>query len=90
MQVDWGLIVLIGIGVVGVLQWIKARAPNTPSWIWWVVAPVLALGLSLSAHLASPWIVVGIAGLALAQLGYEAIVEGVPTLIKSIIEKKVP
>jgi len=73
---NWAAWLAGAVAVVGITQYLKGFAKEAPSWVWLAVMPVLAIGTAWAAGGARPWYdALGI--VAIAQLGYELIVQGV-------------
>jgi hypothetical protein len=73
---QWGVWLSGAVAVVGVIQWAKGLAPKAASWVWLAAMPALSLAASFAAGGQRPWFdALGIA--AIAQLGYELIVQAV-------------
>lgn len=74
--IQWGIWLAGAVAVVGGVQWAKGLAPKAPSWVWLLAMPVLSVAAALAAGGDRPWFnALGIA--AIAQLGYELIVQAV-------------
>jgi hypothetical protein len=71
---DFGSWLAGAVAVVGLIQWIKGLVPKTtPTWVYAVLAPVLALGWALA-----PEPVQQASGvLGVSQIGYETIIQTV-------------
>jgi len=73
---NWAAWLAGAVAVVGITQWMKGLAPKASSWVWAAIMPLLAIGVAWAAGGARPWFdALGI--VAIAQLGYELIVQGV-------------
>jgi hypothetical protein len=90
MHVDWIGALAIAIIVVGVIQYLKGIAKNWPSWVWATINAAGCLGVALaeclsgSCNLGSAIILGGLA-IAISQLAYEVIVQGVPQLVQAVL-----
>jgi hypothetical protein len=75
MSIDWIQVIVVAIGSIGIIQWAKGVFPSAPTWVWISALPVSCLGVTaITAYLPS-WVSGAIVGLAVAQLGYENIVQ---------------
>ena len=91
MRIEWMMAVAIAIGVVGVIQWLKGVWKTAPAVLWAVVSPVacflLALFFWFTGNLDfAEMMVLGILAVAIAQLAYEVIVQGVPGLVAAVMK----
>jgi len=93
MKVEWMMALAIAVGVVGLIQFIKGIVKaKVPTWFWSVVSvtacvvfafliggtenPVLSIG---------EMIILALLALAISQLGYEVIVQGIPALVQGLL-----
>lgn len=93
-------ILSIAIASVYIIQWAKAPFPKAPTLLWWILSPVVNLGLALVAVVGLPlgvptlgFLIVGALTWALSQAGYETFVQHVPRIIGAWadrIESQVP
>lgn len=84
MQMTWFLAVLVvAVGSAGIIQYAKGFLPKVPSFVWGIALPVLCAAGSIALE---PWpmaVAVFLLGLALAQIGYETLIQGVISAIDS-------
>jgi len=80
---DWTKVVEIAVAVVGIIQWFKGLFAKLPTWVWAVASAVGCLGLAAVTFYLPPWVLLGLVALALAQLGYEAILKLILSKIPS-------
>jgi len=92
VHVDWIGALAVAIIVVGVIQYLKGLFPKeTNTTVWAVVSGVVCLGvaaaewLSGASNLGSAIILGGLA-IAISQLAYEVIVQGVPNLAIAVLQ----
>lgn len=69
---DLGIWIGGGVTVVGLIQWMKGMAPKVPAWAWSAAAPVLAIAWAF----APAWARQAAGVLAISQVGYETIIQG--------------
>lgn len=86
MKVDWIFILVVAVNTVGLLQWLKQLLEKVttavmPAWLFPVLMPIFAIGLSLLQASTDAWVGYGLMGLSVAQLAYENIVK--------LVQKKV-
>jgi mannose/fructose/N-acetylgalactosamine-specific phosphotransferase system component IIC len=82
-------VVAISVMVVGLIEWLKAGLPNIPNWLPWALSPVGCIGF---AALAAPLIqlngwwfaVLGFLSLAVTEVGYQTIVQGLKNAVSAI------
>lgn len=73
---DIGIWALGSVIVVGLIQWFKPILPKAPTWVWIVALPVTAtIGAVAYGTDKVIWNALGI--WAIAQIGYEVIVQAV-------------
>lgn len=77
MNVDWEVVLSAAFGAIGVLEYIKGFYKGSPSYVWRILQPVLCLGFAAVAAFLPAWVMTGILALALSQVGYELILDGV-------------
>jgi len=86
MKADWLLIVTMAVTVVGLIQFLKT-ARNwlpIPDWVWWIALPAVTVGVVVAVFYGPGWVIqVGLV-LALAQLGYEGIIQFVKRKIETM------
>jgi len=72
---NWELVLAVAFSAIGLIEYIKGCVPAAKPWVWrvalFVACPVLALAFSLFP----PWVQIGAMALAIAQIGYQSIVE---------------
>lgn len=78
---DWVKIIEIAVAVVGIIQWFKGLLTKAPAWVWSVVSAVGCLGVAAAAFYLPPWVLHGLMALAVAQLGYETLVQFIKSKI---------
>ena len=82
------LLCLAAVAVVGLIEWLKnllEKFLTVPGWVWSVVALVASIGCGflavygadVTAHNPLMAVLLGLAILALAQIGYEAIKQSI-------------
>jgi hypothetical protein len=87
----WMLLGLAIVATVGGMQYLKGWAPTARPWVWRVLLPVVAVAWALvvvavaKVQLLTALLYGGVI-LALCQLGYEVVLEGVVSLMKASIE----
>jgi len=81
---DWKEMVCVAVAVVGILQWLKGLLPAVKPWVWAAASVVGCLGLAAAFAYLPAFVRVGVVALALAQLGYETIVQLVKRKIESL------
>ena len=82
MSIDWELVLAAAFSAIGIIEYIKGFAKaSKPGW-WRILLPVICLVMAAVAFLLPKWVLVGILALALAQIGYETIIEAVKRRIK--------
>lgn len=88
MEIVLGNVALAVIATVGTVQWIKGFFKKSPTWIWRLLLPLFAIGWGFL--MGKMWVDRALyAGLiiALSEAGYAAIVQGLPQVAASLLEK---
>jgi hypothetical protein len=85
MHIDWTLVAYIALTSVGVIQFAKGLAPYAPWWVWAISLAAASIGLGAVAAYLPPWVAMAILGLAVAQIGYETIVQLIKKKIETIV-----
>ena len=70
------LLCLAAVAVVGLIEWVKnlvEKFLTVPGWVWSVVVFLAVYGADVTAHTPLMAVLLGLAILALSQIGYEAI-----------------
>lgn len=78
---EWGNVVSVAVAVVGLIQWLKGLLTKAPSWVWAVASAVGCMGVAAVVFYLPPWVLMGLVALAVAQLGYETIVQFIKSKI---------
>ena len=78
---DWGNVVSVAVAVVGLLQWFKGLFKKAPAWVWAAASAVGCLGVAAAVFYLPPWVLMGLVALAVAQLGYETIIQFIKSKI---------
>lgn len=78
---EWGNIIAIAVAVVGLIQWLKGLFAKLPGWVWAVASAFGCLGVAAVVFYLPPWVLMGLVALAVAQLGYETIVQFIKSKI---------
>jgi hypothetical protein len=92
MHVDWIGALAVAIIVVGIIQYLKGLFPKeTKSWVWATVNAAGCLGVALAEWLSKTTdlgsaIILGGLAIAISQLAYEVIVQGVPNLVSAVLQ----
>lgn len=88
ISIDWTVIVLSVIGVVGILQYLKGWLPKAPTWVWRALLPAVCAAIAVAGG-GGLWQIVlrGVVVLTFAEIGYETIVQGLTGLLKAVMEK---
>ena len=94
MHVDWQGALAIAVIVVGVIQYLKLFFPKeTNTKVWAGINIVLCFGIAAAIWQASSGsvslveaIILGGLALAISQLAYEVIVQGVPNLVSAVLQ----
>lgn len=76
---------MVAIAVVGNVQFLKGAFKKAPSWVWSIAAVVLCVGYVALAALVGAWMLYASVALAIVQMGYEILLQGVPMLIKKLL-----
>jgi hypothetical protein len=84
MIIDWGMVAYIALTAVGVIQFAKGLLPGAPWWAWAAALAVVSVGLGAAAHFLPTWLSMSILGMAIAQIGYETIVQLIKKKIDSL------
>jgi len=96
MHVDWIGALALAIIVVGVIQYLKLFFPKeTNTKVWAVINVVVCFGVAVAIWRASSGglvdaILLGGLALAISQLAYEVIVQGVPSLVQAVLSSIAP
>jgi hypothetical protein len=92
MHVEWMMALAIAVGVVGLIQFVKGLAKGVATWIWALASIIACIAFAfLIGATEAPAISIGemvvlaLVSLAISQLGYEVIVQGVPALVKGLL-----
>lgn len=87
-------ILSIAIASVYIIQWAKGPFPKADPFIWWLLSPVLNMGLAFVTVLGIPlgvpllgFLIVGALSWAISQAGYELIVKHVPLIMESFAKR---
>lgn len=78
---EWGNVVSVAVAVVGLLQWFKGLFSKLPGWVWALASAVGCMGVAAAVFYLPPWVLMGLVALAVAQLGYETIVQFIKSKI---------
>jgi hypothetical protein len=76
-MINWEIVLAAAFAAVGVLEYIKGFFREAPSKAWRLLQPVLCIAFAATAALLPPWVIVGVLALALSQIGYDLIVDGI-------------
>lgn len=96
MHVDWIGALAIAIIVVGVIQYLKLFFPKeTNTKVWAIINVIVCFGVAFSVWRAgqgnlAETIILGGLALAISQLAYEVIVQGVPSLVQAVLSSIAP
>jgi hypothetical protein len=96
MHIDWIGALALAIIVVGVIQYLKLFFPKeTNTKVWAVINVVVCFGVSFAIWKAGAGslvdaIFLGGLALAISQLAYEVIVQGVPSLVQAVLSSIAP
>ena len=93
MRIEWMMALAIAIGVVGLIQLIKGIVKaKVPTWFWSVVsvASCVVFAFLIGGTEAPPisigeMIVLALLAIAISQLGYEVIVQGIHALVQGLL-----
>lgn len=77
MNVDWEIILAAAFAAIGVIEYIKGFFKAAPGKAWRLLMPVLCIAFAAVALLLPPWVMMGVLALALAQVGYDVIIQTV-------------
>lgn len=84
----------IAIASVYIIQWAKSPFPKADSFIWWILSPVLNMGLAFVTVLGIPlgvpllgFLILGALSWAVSQAGYEIFVQHVPRIMESYADR---
>ena len=80
---DWTKVTEIAVAVVGLLEWVKGLLPKAPTWVWALVSAAGCLGIAAASFYLPAWVLIGLVALAVAQLGYQSIVQFIKSKIPS-------
>ena len=78
---DWGNVISVAVAVVGLIQWFKGLFAKLPSWVWAIASALGCMGVAAVVFYLPPWVLMGLVALAVAQLGYETIVQFIKSKI---------
>lgn len=76
MFVNWELVLAAAFAAIGLMEYLKGFA-QVPGWVLRVALPLLCILFAATFLLLPAWVMVGILALALAQIGYQTIIETV-------------
>jgi hypothetical protein len=92
MHVEWMMALAIAVGVVGLIQWVKGLLKTVPTWIWAVISVVACVifafligATEAPAISIGEMIILALLAIAISQLGYEVIVQGIPALVQGLL-----
>lgn len=93
MQLNWVFVMMVAIVTIGFIQWAKALlksmprkegAAGPPSWIWAIIMPIFSVLVSYLFTVLPEWVAYGALAFAMAQLGYDNIIQFVQKKIERI------
>lgn len=73
-MIDFLLALCIALIAIAFVEWLKKPFPKAPTWIWWLLAPIVCVGLGFVAAL-WPGVVLGLLAFALATLFYDTVLQ---------------
>jgi len=74
-MINWELVMVAVVSVVGFIEYIKGFFPKAPKWVWRVSQLVSSFVMSATASLLPRWVLGGFLILALSQTSYQVILE---------------
>jgi len=87
LSIPWTVIILIAVAIVGDVQWLKGIFKKAPTWVWAIVAVILCAALAAAQYYVGIWVLYAAVALSFAQLGYEIILQAIPTLILRLLKE---
>lgn len=85
---DFALIVVAAIGVVGIIEYVKGVWKKAPSWVWQIVSPLACAVVAFVQG--GGWqkeVLTGLVLLALCELAYQKIVAAIGAIVDSATKK---
>lgn len=80
---DFLLALSIAFIAIALIEWLKKPFPKVTPWVWWGLAPAVAVGLGFVATL-WPGVVLGLLGFAIATLFYDNVIQWAKKKIESL------
>ena len=93
--IDWVLVLIVALAVLATIEWLRwpfikvdkvtgERTSSVPAWVWWVMAPILAVAYAvLFELLMGKWLIIAVMSFSLATLAKDNII----SLAKSKVDQ---
>lgn len=85
---SWSLIAAAVVATVGVVQWVKGFFPESPTWPWRVLMPLVAVAWGLA--LGGSWVARAIYAaliISLSEAGYKVVVQKLSEVAGNLVDK---